>query len=228
MNTRQFGSQYLHNLKRSFDFEYMGDNISEFTFVAYLISPITHTIGALVKTIIDAKTRNPQPQDSIDETIDNINRLDQEGMVHLLNQIDAAEPQSSSSFKLLQNLRATNQDIPRQLAEIIQQERDTQAQKQLGGDTAITMTQYGKEYALSIPLTPENQSELDIRLEEGKLNLDTVRLDNRKALISSYLGKEKNNGKNLHQIIMGMFRTQSEQVEGFEVHSTENGRPSII
>ncbi|MGQ3890398.1 hypothetical protein [Legionella sp. CNM-4043-24] len=209
MNLREFGSRYMHNLRRSFRFRYLetpsGSGL-ELAVLFALVSPITHTIGALVKTIVDAKTRNPQPQDAIMATQGRIAEAGPEEMARLLGSVDNLRPHSSSSQKLLTRLRATNRNIARQEEDAALEERYAV----LG--IANPTSRFEIEHALSRSLTAEQETSLTQRVEERKSVLAEERQAERKRLVTNYLGKEKNNGKLVHQRIMSFFNPQPEQL----------------
>lgn len=209
MNFREFGSRYIHNFKRSFRFRYLetpSGSGAEVALLFVLVSPITHTIGALVKTIVDAKTRTPQPQDAITATQGRIAEAGPEEMARLLGSVDNLRPHSSSSKKLLTRLRATNQNIARQEVEAALEERYAV----LG--IANPTSRFEIEHALSRSLTAEQETSLTQRVEERKSVLAEERQAERKRLVTNYLGKEKNNGKLVHQRIMSFFNPQPEQL----------------
>src|SRR5580704_6373282 len=116
MALKDFFPLYWRNIKGTFfgGFRLMDDDNGEFeaNYAAglavlghILLLPITLTIGALIKTLIDFNTRKPIPKEAIASKKDEIDHYDVTQMLEFINKISQYNtPFSNSSAELLSKL----------------------------------------------------------------------------------------------------------------------------
>ncbi len=167
--------------------------------------PLTLTIGAGIKTIVDFFTRVPLAPTVINAQTTLIKQYDSKMMEELVADISKYKPKSESSYELITNLKKLNK-MDKSI-DIFQTETKIDLAWKQSGDT--TQSIFKKSYIKDLPLNLSNQKVLVGKCKEFEDQVKARRLKSQKTLIENYLNNDYNKGKKMQQLI-GFFKPQSE------------------
>ncbi|MBA2652909.1 MAG: hypothetical protein H0U73_11660 [Tatlockia sp.] len=209
MGIWEFLSIYWRNVKGTFKKGFIEPifDLAAFVWISHIaLMPITLTLGALLKTVVDFFSRkaNEIPEDVLKVQKDEIANFNKENMESLVKEISAYTPKSNSSQMLLKELNQLNS--PQRVNKIVNEtlEKKCEAKK-----LELFKHQdrfYGHK---SGPLDTNHSTALDnYRKKLINHGYDNDKLALQKSLIKDFMNQDKNQGKETWHII-GMFKPNS-------------------
>ena len=164
-------------------------------FIAWLITlPITTTVGAGIKALIDFFSRKEIPDELIGETEENLKNAPAEKITELVKQITDYSTQSKSSDCLRKKLNKSSYDSKK----AVHEEKMLLKKEQLGLDCT---SKYKEQYILNLELDDGRAT----RLNQYDLEATTKLSTQQKTTITEYLQAAHNQGKKTQHIICNFF-----------------------
>jgi len=221
MGIKYFFSLYWRNVKGSFTKPYnfalrlhKAGGVIIIGHTALL--PVTLTLGAMTKTLIDFFTRKAISTNVLSERKNQINNLNQEKIEKLIQEVLLYKAMSNSSKRLQNEFRKLPGDMTQEQQEHHEAKKYALAVEQLGvpeGTSAETI--YQKDYICTLQLNEEQQNKLTHFDNEDNKILAEKSLIKKKQIITDYMSSENNNGKKMLQTIVGFFTQSNEQINEY-------------
>lgn len=167
-----------------------------------VLLPVTLTFGALIKTVIEMNTREfPQDYEK-DKIIEAVGVLDNNQFKALEQILQYATFQSIESRELKKNLYKIDAHATFQLKKFVDEEKFNLQLTQLGDNASEKYDEYDIS---NVILNKENLSLFDKNCLNKKYELEKEKQIKCKNAIASYLHVELNEGRRMHQLIVGFF-----------------------
>lgn len=201
---------YCENAKNTFYGGYINTNDAPyptaplFWLAHTALLPVTLTIGAGIKTGLDAMTRNELPEDELLNLEKQLTDMDNKQFDKVVNKIMTYNPKSITSNQLRIDLDAVEQDTKLRLCELkgkiqIEFERTISEKicQRLGPDANDLTININSHY----PFTPAEQAENDYKIRIGSIPIYEIKRGNQQKLIIEYLHNNINAGTKMEHII---------------------------
>ncbi|CAM2737668.1 hypothetical protein [Legionella worsleiensis] len=160
--------------------------------------PLTITLGATIKSLIDFFSRKETSDDTVNQTLDSTNALDADKIKPVIDVLREYYPQSKSSNHLVNSLFQENYKTQRN----INKEKQRLQADQLGNDCYV---KYLPQYIFNLPLDEEH-----VRLLNEFTNESYVRLlEIQKSALQAYVHADHNRGKRTHNTLCQFFTLES-------------------
>jgi len=215
---------YWSNVKDFFfkPYQFQDDPLSLYGLIWVIhtaLLPVTLTIGAGTKTIVDMATRHPLSEKDMDNLINAIPTLSEEQFDELISIILQYTPRSDTSKKLIEDLKQACDDEAEVVSQLTGKLKNDLKNEKV---QAIISKLSPKEIVYADITASKNysftQAELaDIHvtvLRKTEEEFEVTRRKTQLAAITDYLKSSKNVGKKMGRVIMDEARKYSASLKG--------------